>query len=202
MSASTTKEIHPEAKVSRFDKRRAARFLIMVASTASILCFLWSFAAPWAAAFPLRPDHYKVTLFGVRHISDMGPAATQTRCGWHQKLDACAPSIDGTDKFDKVARARYFVFVGFLFTLIGVVLLRVERIGEWIAAPFVLAAVSTGAAVSLVRSNVAGALAAFEGARVDLSGSGMLAAEIAAGLCFLAALIAAIPALIHRKESA
>ena len=188
--------------MSRFDQKRVLRFLIMAASTAAILCFLWSFAAPWAAAFPMRPDHYKVTLFGVRHISDMGPAATQTRCGWHQKLDACAPAIDGTDKFDKLSRARWFVFVGFLFTLIGVVLLRVERIGEWIAAPFVLAAVSAGAAVTLVRSNVAGALAAFAGARVDMSGSGMLAAEIAAGLCFLAALIAAIPALVHHKEPA
>ena len=103
----------------------------------------------------MRPDHYKVTLFGVRHISDMGPTATQTRCGWHQKLDACAPAIDGTDKFEKVSRARWFVFAGFLFTLIGVALLRVERIGVWIAAPFVLAAVSVGAAVTLVRSNVA-----------------------------------------------
>jgi len=33
-----------------------------------------------------------------------------------------------------------------------------------------------------------------------MSGSGMLAAEIATGLCFLAALIAAIPAFVHHKE--
>src|SRR5260221_2736608 len=152
MSASTTKDIHAGAQVSRFAQMPVLRFLIMAASTAAILCFLWSFDAPWAAAFPTRPDHYKVTLFGVRHISDMGPAATQTRCGWHQRLDACAPAIDGTDKFEKVSRARWFVFAGFLFTLIGVALLRVERGGVWIAAPFVLAAVSVGGTVTLVRS--------------------------------------------------
>lgn len=169
------------------------RFLIMVAATGAILCILWSLAAPWAAAFPTRPDHYKVTLFGVRHISDMGPAATQTSCGWHQRLDACAPAIGGEAHFASLSHARWFVFAGFLFTLIGVAALRVKDIGPWIASPFVLGALSMGAAITLVRSNVPMALAAFAGARVETNGSGMMAAEIAAGLCFIAALVAVIP---------
>jgi hypothetical protein len=170
------------------------RFLIMVAATGAILCILWSFAAPWAAAFPMRPDHYKVTLFGVRHISDMGPAATQTRCGWHQRLDACAPAIDGEEHYASLARARWFVFAGLIFTLIGVAVLRLKDIRPWAASPFVLGALSTGAAITLVRSNIPTALAAFAGARVETNGSGMTAAEIATGLCFIAALAAAIPA--------
>ena len=177
------------------------RFLIMVAATGAILCILWSFAAPWAAAFPMRPDHYKVTLFGVRHISDMGPAATQTRCGWHQRLDACAPAIDGEEHYASLARARWFVFAGFLFTLIGVAVLRVRHIGPWAASPFVLAAVSMGAAITLVRSNVTTALAAFAGARVETNGTGMTAAELAAGLCFIAVLAAAIPDLHKRTDT-
>jgi len=173
------------------------RFLIMVTSAAAILCLLWSFAAPWAAAFPMRPDHYKVTLFGVRHISDMGPSATETRCGWHQRLDACAPAIDGEEKFASLARARYFVFAGLLFALIGVAVLRVRHVGPWAAGPFVAAALATGAAITFVRSNVPTALAAFSGARVEVNGTGLTAAEIAAGLLFITALIAAIPARHH-----
>jgi hypothetical protein len=166
----------------------------MVCATGAILCILWAFAAPWASAFPMRPDHYKVTLFGVRHISDMGPSATQTRCGWHQRLDACAPAIDGEAQYASLSHARYFVFAGFLFTLIGVAVLRVRHIGPWAASPFVAAALSTGAAITLVKSNVPTALAAFAGARVETNGSGITAAAIAAGLCLLAALVAAVPA--------
>ena len=55
-----------------------------------------------------------------------------------------------------------------------------------------------GAAITLVRSNVPTALAAIAGARVETNGSGMMAAEIAAGLCFIAALVAVIP-LPHKK---
>jgi hypothetical protein len=177
------------------------RFFIMAAATGAILCILWAFAAPWASAFPMRPDHYKVTLFGVRHISDMGPAATQTRCGWHQRLDACAPAIDGEEKYASLARARYFVFAGLLFTLIGIAVLRVRHVGPWAAGPFVAAALAMGAAITLVRSNVPTALAAFAGARVDVNGTGLTAAEIAAGLCFIAAVIAAIPASHHAPDS-
>ena len=178
------------------------RLIIMAAATGAILCILWSFAAPWAAAFPVRPDYYKVTLFGVQHISDTGPAATQTRCGWHQRLDACAPAIDGEAHYASLARARWFVFAGLLFTLIGVAVLRVRDIGPLAASPFVLAALSVGAAITLVRSNVPTALAAFAGARVEINGSGMTAAEIAAGLCFIAALAAAIPQRPHADHTA
>lgn len=120
--------------------------------------------------------------------------STQTRCAWRQRLDACAPAIGGEENFVKLARAKWFVVAGLLFTVIGIAALRMRTVGIWTAAPFVIAALAIGAAITMVRSNVGSGLAVLAGARVDLSGSGMFAAEIAAGACFLAAVVAAIPA--------
>ncbi len=168
-------------------------FLISALAVAALLSAFWSLAAPWAAAFPITPDHYKVTLFGVKHISDMTPKATQTSCGWRQRLDACAPAIDGEDHFVKVARARWFVLAGVALMILGILALRMRPVGIWTAAPFVIAALSIGAAITLMRSNIGSALAIFSAAKLDVRGSGMFAAEISAGVCFLAAVVAAIP---------
>jgi hypothetical protein len=56
--------------------------LTLAASSMAIVFIIWSLAAPWAAAFPARADHYKVTLFGVRHISDMTAHSEQSSCSW------------------------------------------------------------------------------------------------------------------------
>jgi hypothetical protein len=45
-----------------------------------------------------------------------------------------------------------------------------------------------------MRSNIGSALAAVSAAKVTVGGTGMFAAEIAAGICFIAGLVAAIPA--------
>lgn len=171
------------------------RFLISALAVVALLATFWSLAAPWASGFfPVRPDHYKVSLYGVRHISDMTTNSTQTRCAWRQRLDACAPAVGGEESFAKLARAKWFVVAGLVFTLLGTAALRMRTVGIWTAAPFVAAALAIGAAITLVRSNAGSALAVLAGARVDLSGSGMFAAEIAAGACFLAAVVAAIAA--------
>jgi len=175
-------------------------FLISALAVAALLAAFWSLAAPWAAAFPITPDHYKVTLFGVRHISDMTPNATQTACRWKQRLDACATAIDGEDHFVKAARARWFVLAGIAIMILGVLALRMRTVGIWTAAPFVIAALSIGAAITLMRSNIGSALAAFSAAKVTVGGTGMFAAEIAAGVCFIAGLVAAIPAS-HKHTS-
>ncbi|HUQ19006.1 MAG TPA: hypothetical protein VM099_05280 [Gemmatimonadaceae bacterium] len=170
-------------------------FLISAFAVVAILATAWSLVTPWAAGFfPIRPDHYDVGLFGVKHVSDMTTKSTQTKCTWNQRLDACAPAIGGEDNFVKLARAKWFIVAGLAFTTIGIAALRMRTAGVWTAAPFVIAALAIGAGITLVRSNAGSALAALAGARVDLTGSGMLAAEIAAGACFLAAVVAAIPA--------
>jgi hypothetical protein len=172
------------------------RILITVTAVLAVLCIGWSLAAPWAAAFPLRPDHYKVTLFGVTHISDMGPSAKQTSCGWNDPVDPCFPAPDEEESYASLARARWFVLAGLGMTLIGLGVLRFSptRPGPWTAFPFAIGGVLLGAAITTVRSNVGGALAAFAGARVSMNGTGMTAAAIAVLLCFIAALVAAIPA--------
>lgn len=170
-------------------------FLISALALIALLATAWSLVTPWASGFfPIRPDHYNVSLYGVRHISDMTTKSTQTRCSWGQRLDACAPAVGGEDNFVKLARGKWFMVAGLAFTAIGIAALRMRTVGVWTAAPFVIAALSIGAAITMLRSNVGAALAVLAGARVDLSGSGMLAAEIAAGACFLAAVVAAIPA--------
>jgi hypothetical protein len=174
-------------------------FLLSAIAVAALLAIMWSLLASWAAAFPSRPDHYKATLFGVHHISDTTAKTTETRCVWRQRLDACAPAVGGEDNFAKVGRARWFVFGGLLFTILGVLAMRMRNAGIWIAAPFAVAALSVGAAITLIRSNVASGLAAFAGARVEMSGTGMTAAEIAAMLCLIAAVVAAIPAWTKTK---
>jgi hypothetical protein len=162
-------------------------------AAAAILCLVWSLATPWAAAFfPLRQDHYKVSLFGVRHTADMSPGARQTTCRWRDRLDACAPAIGGEESYASLARARWFVLSALGFALIGIGALAVSHLGPRTPFPFVFAGVATGAAISLVRSNVLIALASFAGARVEINGSGMMAAQIATLLCFAAASIAAI----------
>jgi hypothetical protein len=123
----------------------------------------------------------------------MTPKATQTSCGWSQRLDACAPAIDGEDHFAQVSRARWFVLSGIAIMILGVLALRMRTVGIWTAAPFVVAALSIGAGITLMRSNVGSALAAFSAAKVTVGGTGMFAAEIAAGVCFIAGLVAAIP---------
>jgi len=162
-------------------------------ASAAILCLVWSLATPWAAAFfPLRQDHYKVSLFGVRHIADMSPGARQTTCRWRDRLDACAPAIEGEQSYASLSRARWFVLAALGFALIGIGALAVSHVSPWTAFPFVVAGVANGAAITLVRSNVLTALASFAGGRVEVNGSGLMAAQIATGLCFVAALIAAI----------
>jgi hypothetical protein len=61
----------------------------------AIVFVLWSLVAPRAAAFPDRPDHYKVTLFGVRNVSDMSAESTQTSCGWGAAEAPCRPAPSG-----------------------------------------------------------------------------------------------------------
>jgi hypothetical protein len=163
-------------------------------AAAAILCLVWSLATPWAAAFfPLRQDHYKVSLFGVRHIADMTPNAKQTTCGWNDVAEGCYPAVGFEEKYALLARARWFVLAGLVFALIGVAAVGVGQLGPWAGLPFVFGGVATGAAITLVRSNVLTALASFAGGRVEINGSGLMAAQIATGLCFLAVLIAAIP---------
>jgi hypothetical protein len=161
----------------------------------AILCLVWSLATPWAAAFfPLRQDHYKVSLFGVRHIADMSPDAKQTKCGWNDVAEGCFPAVGFEEKYGSLARARWFVLAALAFTLIGVAAVGVGQLGPWAALPFVFGGVATGAAITLVRSNVLTALASFAGARVEINGSGLMAAQIATLLCFAGASIAAVHA--------
>ena len=154
-----------------------------------------------AAAFPLRADHYRVTLFGVRQISDNASAITKS-CGWNDPVAPCFPAPDEDESYASLARARWLVLVGLGMTLIGLGVLRFSatRPGPWTAFPFAIAGVLVGAAITTVRSNVGGALAAFAGARVSITGTGMTAAGIAALLCFIAALVAAIPPSHHRAH--
>jgi len=162
---------------------------------------VWSLATPWAAAFfPLRRDHYKVSLFGVRHIADMSPGAKQITCGWNDAAEGCYPAVGSEDKYASLARARWFVLAALAFALIGVAVLGINHVGVWAASPFVVAALASGAAITVVRSNVLTALASFAGARVEINGSGIMAAQIATGLLFVAALIGAIPAS-HRRDA-
>ena len=168
-----------------------------------MLCIGWSLAAPWAAAFPLSADHYKVTLFGVRQISDNASATTKT-CGWNDPVAPCFPAPGEDVSYASLARARWLVLAGLGMTLIGLGFLRFSptRPGPWTAFPFAIAGVLVGAAITTVRSNVGGALAAFAGTRVSMTGTGMTAAGIAALLCFIAALVAAIPPSHHRTHVA
>ncbi|MEO7683856.1 MAG: hypothetical protein ABIU86_07945 [Gemmatimonadaceae bacterium] len=177
------------------------RFLITTA-VVGVLCIGWSLAAPRAAAFPLRADHYKLTLFGVRQIPDMSPTATTKACGWNDPVAPCFPAPGEDGSYASLARAQWLVLAGLGITLIGLGVLRFSptRPGPWTVFPFAIAGVLVGAAVTTVRWNVGGALAAFAGARVSMSGSGMTAAGIAALLCFIAALIAAIPRSHHRAH--
>jgi hypothetical protein len=171
------------------------RFLITVLAAVAILCLVWSLATPWAAAFfPLRQDHYKASLFGVRHIADMSPDARQTKCGWNDVAEGCYPAVGFEEKYRSLARARWFALAGLAFALISVGVVGVTQVGRWTPFPLVFAGVAAGAAITLVRSNVLTALASFAGARVEINGSGLMAAQIATGLCLLAASIAAIPA--------
>jgi hypothetical protein len=178
------------------------RYLIGVTAILAVLCIGWSLAAPWAAAFPLRADHYKVTLFGVRQISDMSPRATTKTCGWNDPVAPCFPAPGEDESYASLARARWLVLGGLGMVLIGLGFLRFSptRPGPWTAFPFAIAGVLVGAAITTVRSNVGGALAAFAGARVSMTGTGMTAAGIAALLCFIAALVAAIPPSHHRTQ--
>lgn len=174
----------------------------MVAGVLAVIGIGWSLFGPWTAAFPLRADRYEVTLFGVSHISDMSPTATKKGCGWYDPVAPCFPAADQGESYASLARARWFVLAGLGMTLVGLGVLRFSSTppGPWTAFPFAIAGVLIGAAITAVRSNVGGALHAFAGTRVTMTGTGMTAAAIAALLCLVAALIAAIPPSPHRAQ--
>jgi hypothetical protein len=175
-----------ESKTGRDGVTITARSLMTVTAVTAILFFLWSFAAPWAAAFPPRPDHYKVTLFGVRHIADIRADAAKTSCSWNDPADACRAAPGAGDSYKSLSRARWFMLASLVLSAFSTI---VPRRRNAKARPLLLsvAALSTGCAIILVRANVASALEVFAGATVSIAGSGLTAAAIASMLCLLAA---------------
>src|SRR5687767_3630846 len=123
------------------------RYLIMAAGVLAVLCIGWSLVGPWAAAFPLRPDHYEVTLFGVSHISDLSPTATRKTCGWNDAVAPCFPAADEAESYALLARARWLVLAGLGMALVGLSVLRFSTTppGAWTAFPFAVAGVLVGA---------------------------------------------------------
>src|SRR5688572_3002758 len=81
------------------------RHLILVAGVLAVIGTGWSLFGPWAAAFPLRPDRYEVTLFGVSNISDMSPTAAKKTCGWYDPVAPCFPAADEAESYASLARA-------------------------------------------------------------------------------------------------
>ena len=135
---------------------------------------LWSLAAPWAAAFPSRPDHYKATLFGVRHVLDMSATSAQSECYWGDDEEPCQAAAGAETKFKLLTAARWFMLaaLAILFAASG----RFRHSATRVSWLYVGAALAGASAIVLFEGNVAAALAVFDGARVEPRGTGAIAA--------------------------
>jgi hypothetical protein len=161
--------------------------LTTAASILAIAFAVWSLAAPWAAAFPGRADHYKVTLFGVRHVSDMSAQSAQTSCGWGGDEPSCRPSPGGQASYAALTSARWLMLVSLGMLLTATAELLRGRRPPGGALVWVSAILATGIAVMLFRANVVQALAVFAGARAVVAGSGMVGAIGSAAFAAIAA---------------
>jgi hypothetical protein len=177
------------------------RLVITLSAVLAVVCIAWSLSAPWATTFPVGPDHYSVSLFGVTQISDISLRARKKTCEWNDPVAACFPAQGEDKSYASLARARWFVFAGLGMTLIGLGFLRSSRTrrGLWRPFPFVIAGLLLGAAIMTMSSNLGHAVAAFAGARVSMSETGTTAAGIGALLCFIAGVVAAMPRSHHHR---
>jgi hypothetical protein len=155
-----------------------ARPFVIAASIIGALLLTWSMLAPWAAAFPARPDHFKVSLFGVRHILTMEGDSAEKDCGWNGPDAPCQPAANGRGNYSALTFARWFVIIAF-----GLLVYALRR-NSTPAFPLAAAGLCALIAILLVRFNVAQALQVFAGAKVSVAGSGIVAAEIATAVCF------------------
>jgi hypothetical protein len=170
---------------------KAARTLPSILSAIAIVLIAWSLLAPWAAAFPGGADHYKVSLFGIRHVFGMEADAPQVRCRWGTAAEPCRPAADGGSSYAALAGARWLVLLS-LGLLVAVNLIRLRR-ADGTAAVLAAAALSAACGILLVRLNVASALAIVSGTQLRFSRSGLTAAGFGATLCAAAAMMSAYP---------
>ena len=121
------------------------------------------------------------------------PNAKQTKCGWNDVAEGCYPAVGFEEKYASL-HVRDGSCCGRLpFALIRYCCPWCKTRRSWKPFPFVIAGVATGAAITLVRSNVLTALASFAGARVEVNGSGLMARR-SPPVVFVACFLAAIPA--------
>lgn len=173
------------------------RVISRSAALCTALLMVWALAAPWAAAFPNRPDHYKVTLFGVRHVADMTAHATQSSCHWGSDDSPCRASTTGQANFRAILTVRWLALIALAAVAHGAWSAARPRARAGGATPWLAIAIAMGGAVLIFRLNVTRALAIFADARPVIAGTGMVAAIAAASAALLVAVLSVVPKSIE-----
>jgi hypothetical protein len=161
---------------------------LTTATTALAIVFLGcSLVTPWAAAFPDRPDHYKLTLFGVRHVSDMGAHSAQTSCGWGDGAAPCDPAPTAGERYQLLILARWLVLGALALLVTALTGIVGAKRRSLVLPPLATSAIAIVCAILFIRTNAPYALMVFQDARIMLTGSGIVAAGGAAAAGVLSA---------------
>jgi hypothetical protein len=163
---------------------------VLLAFTALLL--FWSTQAAWGR-LEFGADRYKVGLLGVTRIVNAGSSSERNeRCGWYDAAPVaahCVPAVNGRGAYRLVRLAPVAAAMCEVAFVLAVFahLRRGSGVTGTGLAPFAVAGATSLVVSNLMMRSVSRALAIAAGREFEMSGTGLTASWLAAGLLLAAA---------------